>query len=70
MPQGRDSFKTTLVQITRSTRETRLVWKTILDFETDQRHVLVAYRVIVSRRFLSSLYIYIYSLYTLASQKR
>ena len=63
MPQERDSFKTTLVQITRSTRETRLVWKTILVFETDQRHVLVAYRVIVSRRFLSSLY-------TLASQKR
>ena len=64
MPQERDSFKTTLVQITRSTRETRLVWKTILVFETDQRHVLVAYRVvIISRRFLSSLY-------TLASQKR
>ena len=41
MPQGRDSFKTTLVQITRSTRETRLVGKTKLVRETDQRHILV-----------------------------
>ena len=76
MPQGRDSFKTTLVRITcvRSTRETRLVGKTKLVRETDKRHVLVAYRVvigahngllvvIISRRFLSSLY-------TLVSQKR
>ena len=60
---------------TRSTRETKLVRKTKLVCETDQRHVLVAYRVvtgahhngllvvIISRRFLSSLYI-------LVSQKR
>ena len=55
MPQGRDSFKTTLVQITRSTRGWEI--ETILVLETDQRHALVAYRVvIVSRRFLSSLY--------------
>ena len=62
MPQGRDSLKTTLVRITytRSIRETRLVGKTKLVRETivnrgdpsinygetDQRRVLVAYRVV------------------------
>ena len=55
MPQGRDSFKTTFVQITRSTREKR---KTKLFHETDQRHILVAYRVvIVSRRFFYQVHI-------------
>ena len=64
MPQGRDSYKTTLVQGTRSTRETRLVGKTILVRETDQQHVPGAYRVvIISRRLLSSVY-------TPVSQKR
>ena len=55
MPQGRDSLKTTFVQITRSTREKR---KTKLVHETDQRQILVAYRVvIVSRRFfIESIY--------------
>ena len=55
MPQGRDLFKTTFVQITRSTREKR---KTKLVHETDQRHILVVYRVvIVSRRFfIESIY--------------
>ena len=64
MPQGRDLFKTTLVQITRSTLKMRLVGKTKLVRETDQRHILVAYRVVItSRQFLSSPY-------TLVSQKR
>ena len=65
---------------TRSTRETKLVRKTKLVCETDQRHVLVAYRVvtgvhhngllvvIISRRFLSRRFLS--SLYTLVSQKR
>ena len=64
MPQGRDSYKTTLVQGTRSNRETRLVGKTILVRETDQQRVPGAYRVvIISRRLLSSVY-------TPVSQKR